>query len=403
VALLVIFFALIFIYSLVYSRLERTIVTAPMAFTVAGMVAYFILTELREPLDRGTFLRLAEIGLVLLLFTEASQVDLGVMRHVHALPMRLLTRGMVSTVLMGLVAAMAVFPNLSNWEAGILAAILAPTDAGLGQIIVTSKRVPEKIREALNIEAGLNDGLSVPLLLFFIALAQGAQGGHALLAEFMAKQLGLGVLIGGGIGLLGGWLLGRAQSRNWMAHSWQQLGVVALPLLAIPACEAADASMFIAAFVAGLTVQIGFKEVGRHSIEFGEEWGQMVNLSVFFLFGLLVVRIWSQFNLRHVAYAVLSLTIVRMLPVALALWGTRLSKATVLFMGWFGPRGLASIVLGLVYLEQEARLPGESTIQLAVMMTVVISIFAHGMSAVPGLGFYARTISRLPPESPEFD
>ena len=143
-----------------------------------------------------------------------------------------------------------------------------------------------------------------------------------------------------------------------MAESFQQLGVVALPLLCVVASEAVGASMFIAAFVAGLAVQVGFKEAGKHSVEFTEEWGQLLNLSVFFLFGLLVARDWQHFTAALVLYAVLSLTVVRMLPVAIALMGTRLSRATVLFMGWFGPRGLASIVLGLVYLEHGTHAAG---------------------------------------------
>ena len=102
-----------------------------------------------------------------------------------------------------------------------------------------------------------------------------------------------------------------------------------------------------------------------------------------------------------VLYAVLSLTVVRMLPVAIALIGTRLSRATVLFMGWFGPRGLASIVLGLVYLEHSAHEPGELTIRLAVMVTVLLSIFAHGLSAMPGINLYAAKVSALDPAAPE--
>ena len=152
------------------------------------------------------------------------------------------------------------------------------------------------------------------------------------------------------------------------------------------------ASMFIAAFVAGLAVQIGFKEAGKHSIEFVEEWGRLLNLGVFFLFGLIVVRAFPQFNLATTLYAVLSLTIVRMLPVAIALVGTRQSLATILFVGWFGPRGLASIVLGLVYLQQEVNLPGEPTIRLALILTVFLSIFVHGLSASAGISVYARTI-----------
>jgi sodium/hydrogen antiporter len=167
------------------------------------------------------------------------------------------------------------------------------------------------------------------------------------------------------------------------------------------ASEAFGASMFIAAFVAGLAIQVQFKDAGKHSFEFSEEWGQLLNLSVFFLFGLLVAREWQHFALPFFLYAVASLTVVRMLPVAISLIGTGLHRSTVLFMGWFGPRGLASIVLGLVFLEQNARYPGESTIRHAVMLTVLISIFAHGLSARPGMNIYSAKVATLGTDAPE--
>ncbi len=300
---------------------------------------------------------------------------------------------MLLTILLGAVAALLVFPHLSIWEAGVLSAILAPTDAGLGQIIVESPRVPVSIRQALNVEAGLNDGLSVPFLMFFIALAAArTEGPAASLLQFIVEQLGYGVVIGLGLGLVGGWLLGLASRRGWIAETFQRIAVVALPLLCLEISKMVGASMFIAAFVAGLAVQIGFKEAGKHSVEFVDEWGRLLNLAVFFLFGLIAMRALPQFNLALALYAVLSLTIVRMLLVAVALAGTHLNVATVLFMGWFGPRGLASIVLGLVYLQQELNLPGEPTIRLALIVTVLLSIFAHGLSALPGINLYARKV-----------
>jgi sodium/hydrogen antiporter len=401
--LLAVFVALLFFYSLMSGRLERTIVTAPIVFAAAGMlVGSASPVLLGAAFDADAFLRLAEIGLVLLLFTDASRTDLNVLRSIRSLPMRLLSAGMLLTIVLGAVAAQIAFPQLSIWEAGVLAAILAPTDAGLGQVVVNGPRVPLRIRQALNVEAGLNDGLSVPFLLFFMALATTGGDGHsASLMRFVVEQRGLGVVVGAAIGLLGGWLLALARRKEWMAASFRQAGVVALPLLCLLASEMAGASMFIAAFVAGLAVQIGFKDVSRDSLEFAEQWGQVLNLSVFFLFGLLVGQHWQQLDPASALYAVLSLTVVRMLPVAIALIGTRLSKPTVIFMGWFGPRGLASIVLGLVYLEQEIHLPGETTIRLAVMTTVLISIFAHGLSAAPGIGLYARRIASLGAAAPE--
>jgi NhaP-type Na+/H+ or K+/H+ antiporter len=401
--LLAILVTLVFLHGLVSARLERTVFTAPILFTVAGALSLFLVPELRtREASHQALLHVAEIGLVLLLFTDASRTDLSVLRKASSMPARLLSTGMLLTLALGAAAARFVFPDLTWWEAGIAAAILAPTDAGLGQLIVNSPRVPMKIRQALNVEAGLNDGLSVPFLLFFMALAGGgAAGGHSSLTRFIVEQLGYGALVGLGVGLAGGGLLGLAYRRGWIAASWQQLCVVALPLLCLLASEATGASMFIAAFVGGLAVQIGFREAGRHSVEFAEQWGQLFNLTVFFLFGVLVARSWVDLNWRHWLYAALSLTVVRMVPVSIALLGTRLHRATVLFMGWFGPRGLASIVLGLVFLEQEIRSPGESAIRLAVMATVCLSIFAHGLSALPGTETYARLVHTLPPDAPE--
>jgi sodium/hydrogen antiporter len=388
---------------LISGKLERSILTAPIIFTTAGLFVYFFLPELQtREAEQEIFLTLAEVGLVLLLFTDASRTKLKVLKDIRNLPVRLLSIGMLLTILLGGVIALIVFPQLTIWEAGILAAILAPTDAGLGQVIVNSPLVPVKIRQALNVEAGLNDGLSVPFLLFFIALTgTGAAGSHSGLLNFLIEQLGLGILVGLVVGLTGGWLFGFAHRKKWISHSWKQLGIVVLPLFCIFLSETLEASMFIAAFVAGLSIQVTYKEASEQSVEFTENWGQLINLSVFFLFGLLVSRVWDQFNSLSFLYALLSLTIVRMLPVAISLLGSKLSKVTVLFMGWFGPRGLASIVLGLVYLEHSINNPSENIIRIAVMATVLLSIFAHGFSALPGIKIYTKKITALPSNASE--
>ena len=400
-SLIVIFLTLLFLHSLVSSRLERTIFTAPIIFATAGIISFFVQPIIHDG-DGGQhyLLTVAELGLVLLLFADAFRTDLAALNSFRRLPVRLLTIGMLLTILFGLFGAVGIFPNLSIWEAGILAAILAPTDAGLGQIIVQSPKVPLKIRQSLNVEAGLNDGLSVPFLLFFIALASGGTG--QTLSTYFIEQLGYGALIGIVIGVVGGWAMGEAERRHTTGHMWSQLGLLALPLLCLLASEAAGASMFIAAFVGGMAARFGAKEVSEVPAEFTEHAGQLFNLSVFFLFGLLVARDWEHFSGWHFLYALLSLTIIRMLPVAIALVGTKLSTATVIFMGWFGPRGLASIVLGLVFLEHATNQPGVTTIRLAVMATVFMSIFAHGFSALPGIAGYQEEVSKLPMNSSEF-
>lgn len=403
--LIAVFVATVFVYGLVSRRLERSVLTPPLLFTVVGLgMAMFpvSITELR--LEREGFLLVAELGLVMTLFTDASRIGLGTLRRRASLSARLLSIGMLLTLLLGAACAKLVFDGLSWAEAGILAAILAPTDAGLGQAIVSSPKVPERIRQALNVEAGLNDGLSVPFLLFFIALTsvQGdGEGGMSVLGRFLLEQLGYGCVIGAGFGLIGGALLAWAGRRGWMNESATQLGVVAIPLACVLASEAWAASMFIAAFVGGLCARVGFEPIAERSVEFAEDWGQLFNFFVFFLFGLLVARVIERFDASILLYAMLSLTFVRMLPVAIAMIGMGMSRSTVLFVGWFGPRGLASIVLGVVYLDQDLGLPGESTISLVVMATVLLSICVHGLSTLPGIARYARRVAELPADAPE--
>ena len=383
---LAVFVLLLFLFSLASRRLEQTIVTAPIVFTAAGMLMFPALQGiLQAGFTAKAALHLAEVGLVMLLFTDASRTDLKVLRSIRNLPARLLSTGMLLTILLGAVVARLVFPQLSIWEAGILSAILAPTDAGLGQIIVNSPRVPMRIRQALNVEAGLNDGLSVPFLLFFIALAAAKiEGGAGSLLQFIVEQLGFGALVGLAIGL------GRRVVAEPRPPQAMDRGIV-------PADRRGRVAVALPGGVRNGRRKHVHRSVCRRpgganriqgcrqaQCRVRREWGQLLNLGVFFLFGMAAVRDWPQFGMASWFYALLSLTLVRMLPVAIALVGTRLSPASVVFMGWFGPRGLASIVLGLVYLEQEVHLPGESTIRFAVMATVLLSIFAHGLTRNAG-------------------
>lgn len=400
--LVVVFFVLVFVYSLFSRLLARTVVTGPIVFTAAGILVPFLIPgSFGKGYDLKPLLFIAEMGLVFLLFTDASRISLRELRSLNRLPARLLSVGMLLTIFLGALLALPVFPGLSIWEAGVLSSILAPTDAGLGQVIVSSPRVPVRIRNSLNIEAGLNDGMSVPFMMFFVAMAGSGSAGSGILTGFLVEQLGYGALLGAGIGLAGGFLLGWVERNGWMEKHTRQLALVALPVFSMVLSRPTGASMFIVAFVAGIASRIGYKEIGEHSLEFTEGWGQILNFFVFFFLGLMTSRGLGLIRLDFVIYAVLSLTVVRMLPVAIALIGSRLRPATVLFMGWFGPRGLASVVLGLVYIELEGHLPGEPTIRLAVTMTVLMSVFAHGLSALPGIGLYEKSVASLAPDAPE--
>lgn len=399
-----IFVLLVFLFGLVSERLEKTFITAPIVFTIGGILLSLVQRGVVErAVNSEIWLTLAELALVLVLFADATRIKLRALTSDESLPIRLLGIGMPLTILLGLLAAVLVVPGLLFWEAAILAAILAPTDAGLGEVVVSSRRVPIRIRQALNVESGLNDGLSVPFLMLFIALARAeATGPVRILLSFALEQIGYGLLIGLAVGVGGGWLIGQARQRGWLADSYQQLTILMLPLLCLLASEPVGASPFIAAFAGGLGVRVGFKQVSERMIEFSRQQGQLLDLFIFFLFGLVTGSVLGEFNLAVALYAILSLTVIRMLPVALSLVGTRLSRSSVLFMGWFGPRGLASVVLTLVLLEQEAHLPGQPIIRLAVMVTVLFSVLAHGLSAVPGITWYARQLKQQPPTAPEF-
>lgn len=241
-SVLAVFAVLVFAYGLVSKPVERFI-TAPIVFTIAGFVSPWLFPEFRSSdYHLNNFLWVAEAGLVLLLFSDAAHTDLSLLRKIRTLPARLLGPGLLLTIILGALVALVVLDQLSFWEACVLAAILAPTDAGLGQVIVQSPKVPQRIREAINVEAGLNDGLAVPFLLFFMAMLQvTGESGEARFMLFIGEQLGLGVLVGGVIGLAGGWLLQQASQRDGITDVFVPRAVVALPVLCFIASEALEA------------------------------------------------------------------------------------------------------------------------------------------------------------------
>jgi NhaP-type Na+/H+ or K+/H+ antiporter len=401
--ILAILATLIFLYSLISHRLERTIITGPMILTAAGILLYFALPgQTAVTFELKPVLRLTEVALAVVLFTDGTRIRVSDLVGSAQLPGRLLVVGMPLIILTGTVAAALMFTDLSTWEAAILGAILAPTDAGLGHAVMSSKRVPVRIRQALNVEAGLNDGLAIPFLMLFIALARVDQPlGDQSWFVYLLQEVGLGILYGLLIGIIGGWLMGQANKRKWMSAPMQQLALLSIAVLSWAIIEASPGNSFIGAFVAGLVAKIGYESAGEQMVEFSGVWGQLLNLFVFAVFGALTGPILGSFNALVVLYAVLSLTIARLLPVGISLIGSQLHPSSVLFMGWFGPRGLASIVLGLIYLKQEANLTGEPLISLAVTATVLVSVFAHGISAAPAIKVYAGQVEKMDADTPE--
>ena len=385
------------LFGLVSRRLETSILTGPMLFAGFGLAvggAGLALVDL--DVEHGFVHGLAEVTLILVLFSDAARIDLAAVRKDHDLPVRMLVLGMPLIVAAGTLAALAVPLGLGFWEAALLAAILAPTDAALGQSVVSSSRVPARIRQALNIESGLNDGIALPLVLLFASLASltyAVEGDRNWLV-FGALQIGLGPLVGLGVGWIAARAIDRAVAHGWMAEAFEGPAVLGVALLVFACAELVGGNGFIAVFVAG--VVFGNQVRGRCGFlfEFAEAEGQLLVLATFLIFGAAMLpEALGHASPVILLYAVLSLTVVRMVPIALSLLGAGLRPATVGFLAWFGPRGLASILFALFVLE-EAEIPGSETILLTVIATVALSIVLHGVTAAPAAKWYGKHIAR---------
>jgi sodium/hydrogen antiporter len=392
---LAVFAAVVLIYGLASKRLELSAVSAPMVFVGAGIVAGpDVLDLVGLDATHGTAFHVAEVTLALLLFADAARIDLRALRRDAGLPGRLLGIGMPATIALGTAAGAVLLTELEFWEAAIVAAVLAPTDAALGQAVVSDRRVPERIRRALSVESGLNDGLSVPFLALFLAIAaeQTVPEARDWLA-FAAEQIGLGTLVGVAVGGLGAWLVARASERGMTKPLFEQFAVLGLAVLAFVLADEAGGNGFIAAFVGGMAAGRIQTTASERIFEFTDEQGQLLSLAVFFIFGVAALPYLDDADLGIVVYAVLSLTVVRMLPVALAVAGMGFDRGSVAFMGWFGPRGLASIILALVVAEEEPELPALGAILATMTVTVLASVLLHGLSAPPLVrANYARSV-----------
>lgn len=396
----VLFAIIIVVYGALAGKLGRWSITAPIVFVAAG----FLLSSLGPSVIQLTMQtegvkRLTEITLALLLFADASTLSFRQVEEDAMLPVRLLTIGILLTIALGAVTALLLFPVEGLAFAALSGAILAPTDAALGLPIFNNPAVPARVRRALNVESGLNDGIATPIVTLFLAFAvateaQSRSGGWLPTA---LAEIGLAVLVGAGAGIAGGWLLRLASRRGWTESASMQVGTLALGLAAYLGSLALGGNGFIAAFVGG----IAFGNVlGRQAVDLiepTEDLGTILSILVWGIFGALFVPLALQYTTdwRPVLYAVLSLTVIRMAPVALAMVGVGFRRDTVALMGWFGPRGLASVVFTLMaFLEFEHSGRPIDTLAATATWTILLSVFAHGLSAVPLANWYARRLAR---------
>ena len=400
---LLIISVVIFGFALVSGRLSLSPVTAPMVFTAVGVLLGVVGGPwFHLDLENEAVSLLVEVTLVLVLFTDAVRIDLRKLRSQILLPARLLGIGLPLTIALGTLAAAALFGGLTIVEAALIAAILAPTDAALGQAVVSDKRLPVRIRQGLNVESGLNDGIMVPIVTVFLAIAATETGGASRnWGLFAAQQIGFGLLAGAIAGVLGGWLLHRFASAGFVDGIYRQLATIAIAVAAFTSAGVMGGNGFIAAFVAGLAFSHVAREQCKNVQDFTEDEGELLGSITFLVFGaVLAAPVLGALTWQIALYVVLSLTVVRMLPVLIALTGSHTRFETRLFMGWFGPRGLASILFALLVFEQLSGTVAETVFTVAVW-TILVSVFAHGMTASPWTSRLARRLGDAPASAPE--
>jgi NhaP-type Na+/H+ or K+/H+ antiporter len=393
-ALLAVF---VLLYSTIAGAVERTWISGPIIFTLFGFAVGPVgLDLLSLEADREMIKALAEVTLAMVLFTDAASADIRVLKKTSGLPLRLLLIGLPLTILLGFGTGVLLFDDLSILAIAVLATMLAPTDAALGKAVVTNAVVPDQVRQGLNVESGLNDGICVPILYVFLALAldqAGDQGPRALALELVVKEIGIGLVVGLALTYVAVRLLNIARQRDWLTETWIQIPVIALALSCFAVAQLLGGSGFIAAFSGGLLVAVMDVHVPKHARdEFllaSEGTGDTLALITWVIFGSAVVgQAVTNFSWTILLYAMLSLTVIRMLPVFLSLTGSGIDTEGKLFIGWFGPRGLASIVFAVIVIESD--LPESGALTMTVACTIILSIIAHGITANPWANAYGK-------------
>jgi NhaP-type Na+/H+ or K+/H+ antiporter len=390
---------LLLAFSAISGRLERSIVTPAIFFTSAGLLAGPVLGLIDLHIGSEPVKLLAEATLTLVLFADASRISFPALRREFAVPVRLLGIGLPLTIVLGTVAGAGVLPGVSLVEALVLSIMLACTDAALGQAVVTDERVPSRIRQGLNVESGLNDGICVPLFFIALSLAEWDEGGltaHSAV-QLVLEEIGYGLAAGVAAGALGAFALRFAHRLPVDLH-WLQIMTVATAALAAGVAIGLGGSIFIAAFTGGFLFGVIGPDSGGEVSYLVDEGGELLNAITFIVFGAVILGpALDELGWQVLAYAVLSLTVVRMLPVAFALLGTGARRPTLAFVGWFGPRGLATIVFAVILID-ESSLPHERTMLLAVVATIGISVFAHGLTSRPLTNRYVSWYASHPRE-----
>ena len=389
--------AFVLVYSCVAGAIERTWISGPIVFTAFGLLIGPVALDLHTmAIDREMIRTLAELTLAMVLFTDAAGADIKVLKKAGGLPTRLLLIGLPLTILLGFGFLVLLVDSLSLFAMAVLATMLAPTDAALGKAVVTNEAVPDDIRQGLNVESGLNDGICVPVLLVFLALAlghAGEEGPWTLAAKLVIEEIGIGLAVGLVVTYFAVRLFRVALQRQWLTHTWIQLPVAALALTCFSLAQYLGGSGFIAAFSGGILAGVMGTHVSREVhddfLRASEGIGDTLALITWVIFGSAVVgQAIGNFSWMILLYSVLSLTVIRMLPVFMSLTGSGIDTEGKLFIGWFGPRGLASIVFAVIVVN--SGLPDSGPLAMTVVCTIILSIIAHGITANPWAKAYGE-------------
>ena len=398
--------AVILVYAAYSKKLSVSVITGPMVFVALGLLLSqhglgLVEIELDGHLTKGLF----KATLALLLFIEASRLDANTLRRDVSWIVRLLFVVMPLVIALGAGAAALGF-EISVWEALILGVILAPTDASLGGPVVNNKAVPAKVRRTLVVESGLNDGLALPLALIFTGAALWELGievqGDPWV--FVLEQIGFGVLGGVVLGAAAGWLVATAATAERIGGKWLHIAPLAAALLAYAGAEALGGNGFVAVWLGGL--MYGF--VSRRYVpddhefaEFSEDLSEVLIGISFFVFGATILGpAIEPATWQIVVYGLVSLILVRPIATFLGFVGARMDWRTGAFIGWFGPRGVASIIIVAIVVK-EAGLPKDDFLITVTAVAVALSVFLHGLTAAPGGNWYARSVDDLELESHE--
>ncbi|HHQ4532469.1 TPA: cation:proton antiporter [Aeromonas veronii] len=380
--------AFLLIYSLIAGRFESKLVNGPLLFLLTGwLLGPGGLELLSLSIDSAGIKLLAELTLVIVLFNDAANTNWQVLLANRQLPIRLLLIGLPLTLLCGALFGHWIFPDLPLLEMAILSTILAPTDAALGKAVVSNPAVPAPVREGLNQESGLNDGICVPVLLLLLALIAPTEqhAGTATLAiTLMLEEIGIGLLVAFVLTSLTIRLLKISYLNGWQLPLWRQLTMPGLALLCFALAQTLGGSGFIAAFVGGLFIGHRLGEHKHAYMDSCEGYGDLLSVVIWMVFGATLMPILPELlHWQYWLYAFASLTLLRMVPVWLSLIGTGLKPELKLFIGWFGPRGLASIVFAVMVLQNEPSLIGQRPIIATVLCTIILSVILHGLTANP--------------------